>query len=48
MMVLITLFCGFFGVFAAAAVNVSVISKLIVRCVCGVGDTRVLKSRYHP
>jgi hypothetical protein len=34
---------GFAGVFAAAAINVSVISKLVVRRVCGVSDTRVLK-----
>jgi hypothetical protein len=40
---LMTAFLGFLGVFAAAAVNVSVISKLITKKVCGVSDTRVLK-----
>ncbi|MBC8354331.1 MAG: ammonium transporter [Planctomycetes bacterium] len=35
--------CGFFGVFGAAAVYVSVICNMVVRKVCGVSDTRVLK-----
>lgn len=34
---------AFVGVFAAAALNVSVISKLMVKRVCGVADTRTLK-----
>ena len=34
---------AFVGVFAAAALNVSVISKVIVKRVCGVSDTRTLK-----
>ena len=34
---------AFIGVFAAAALNVSVISKAIVKRVCGVADTRTLK-----
>ncbi len=38
-----TALLGFIGVFIAAAVNVSVISTTIVRRVCGVSDTRVLK-----
>lgn len=33
---------GFVGVFIAAAINVSVISKVIVKRVCGVADTRTL------
>lgn len=37
------LFVGFIGVFIAAAMNVSVIARIIVRRVCGVGDTRLLK-----
>ncbi|MGI8979310.1 MAG: hypothetical protein ACR2FY_08800 [Pirellulaceae bacterium] len=40
------LVCGvlaFLGVFAAAALNVSVISKVMVKRVCGVADTRTLK-----
>ena len=36
-------FLAFVGVFAAAALNVSVISKVIVKRVCGVSDTRALK-----
>lgn len=36
-------FLGFVGVFAAAALNVSVITKMIAKRVCGVSDTRVLK-----
>jgi ABC-type glycerol-3-phosphate transport system permease component len=36
-------FLAFLGVFAAAALNVSVISKVIVKRVCGVADTRALK-----
>ena len=42
-MILIMAFLGFLGVFAAAALFNSVITKLIVRRVCGVTDTRVLK-----
>jgi hypothetical protein len=34
---------AFVGVFAAAALNVSVIGPLIVKRVCGVADTRTLK-----
>lgn len=34
---------AFVGVFAAAALHVSVISKVIVKRVCGVADTRGLK-----
>ena len=41
--ILMTPACGFFGVFGAAALYISVISKTIVRQVCGVSDTRVLK-----
>ena len=41
--ILMTPFVGFVGVFIAAALNVSVIGKAIVRKVCGVKDTRVLK-----
>jgi hypothetical protein len=40
---LMTAFVGFLGVFAAAALNVSVITKLITKKVCGVSDTRELK-----
>ena len=36
-------FLAFVGIFAAAALNVSVISKVIVKRVCGVADTRTLK-----
>ena len=41
--ILVSGFLGFVGVFLAAAVNVSVISKAIVKRVCGVADTRTLK-----
>lgn len=41
--VLMIPFLGFIGVFLAAALNVSVIGKMIVRRVCGVQDTRILK-----
>lgn len=41
--VLVAGFLAFLGVFAAAALNVSVISKVIVKRVCGVADTRALK-----
>jgi hypothetical protein len=41
--VLVSGFIGFLGVFAAAALNVSLISKAIVKRVCGVADTRTLK-----
>jgi hypothetical protein len=41
--IFMTPFVGFIGVFIAAALNVSVIGKIIVRRVCGVKDTRILK-----
>jgi hypothetical protein len=40
--VLMVPFVGGVGVFAAAALHVSVICKLITRRVCGLSDTRVL------
>jgi hypothetical protein len=42
-MILMMAFFGFVGVFAAAALFISVIRKFIVWRVCGVTDTRVLK-----
>lgn len=36
-------FCGVLGLMAATAVNISLISAIITKKVCGVSDTRVLK-----
>jgi hypothetical protein len=43
LMIFMTAFMGFLGVFAAAALFVSVITKFIVRRVCGVSDTRAVR-----
>jgi len=40
--ILMTPMCGLFGVFGGAAVHIDIITKFIVRKVCGVTDTRVL------
>ena len=40
---LVSGFLAFIGVFAAAALNISVVSKAVVKRVCGVADTRRLK-----